>query len=270
MVVVDNLYGEQVFLKKPGEEVVKVNMGHELYSSAPRIASGLNLSYNTLASDLEGVTYSSIRSGVLEDMDGERERVLSKARTVAFADGYLFYLTEDHDLYYAKADGAELSDETRLAGDVYTLSVSLDGKYVYYMRNCEDNTGTLYCYKPGEQEAVKVSGNVACESGSTTYAILQYGRSGDTIFYWKNVEETGDTDCGTLYVWKYGDEEGTKVASEVIVRSLDSGLYPNAILPDAFFFFKYAAEIDDETYADILFYNGTETSRIASEVRYDG
>ena len=34
-----------------------------------QIASGLNLSYNTLASDLEGVTYSSIRSGVLEDRE---------------------------------------------------------------------------------------------------------------------------------------------------------------------------------------------------------
>ncbi len=34
-----------------------------------QIASGLNLSYNTLASDLEGVNFSSIRSGVLEDRE---------------------------------------------------------------------------------------------------------------------------------------------------------------------------------------------------------
>ncbi len=34
-----------------------------------QMASGLNLSYNTLASDLEGVSYSSIRSGVLEDRE---------------------------------------------------------------------------------------------------------------------------------------------------------------------------------------------------------
>lgn len=34
-----------------------------------QIASGLNLSYNTLASDLEGVSYSSIRSGTLEDRE---------------------------------------------------------------------------------------------------------------------------------------------------------------------------------------------------------
>lgn len=36
------------------------------------VASGLNVSYNTLASDLEGVNYSSIRQGVLDDRDGWR------------------------------------------------------------------------------------------------------------------------------------------------------------------------------------------------------
>lgn len=33
------------------------------------ISSGLNISYNTLANDLEGVNYSSIRAGVLEDRE---------------------------------------------------------------------------------------------------------------------------------------------------------------------------------------------------------
>lgn len=33
-------------------------------------AAGLNVSYNSLASDLEGVNYSSLRQGVLEDRDG--------------------------------------------------------------------------------------------------------------------------------------------------------------------------------------------------------
>lgn len=36
------------------------------------IASGLNVSYNSLASDLEGVNYSSIRQGVLDDRDSWR------------------------------------------------------------------------------------------------------------------------------------------------------------------------------------------------------
>lgn len=36
------------------------------------IASGLNVSYNVLANDLEGVNYSSIRQGVLDERDGWR------------------------------------------------------------------------------------------------------------------------------------------------------------------------------------------------------
>lgn len=38
------------------------------------IASGLGVSYNTLANDLEGVNFSSIRAGVLEDRESWKER----------------------------------------------------------------------------------------------------------------------------------------------------------------------------------------------------
>lgn len=41
-------------------------------TSLRAIASGLNVSYNSLASDLEGVNYSSIRQGVLDDRDSFR------------------------------------------------------------------------------------------------------------------------------------------------------------------------------------------------------
>jgi len=37
------------------------------------VASGLDVSYNTLANDLEGVTYSSLRSGVLEEREAWKE-----------------------------------------------------------------------------------------------------------------------------------------------------------------------------------------------------
>lgn len=47
---------------------------HEMYPSFNKsilrsVASGLNISYASLASDLEDVNYSSIRAGVLEDRD---------------------------------------------------------------------------------------------------------------------------------------------------------------------------------------------------------
>ena len=48
------------------------NFGPFVKSVLRGISSGLNVSYNTLASDLEGVNYSSIRAGVLDERDGWR------------------------------------------------------------------------------------------------------------------------------------------------------------------------------------------------------
>ena len=48
------------------------NFGPFVKSTLRGIASGLNVSYNSLASDLEGVNFSSIRSGVLEERQNWR------------------------------------------------------------------------------------------------------------------------------------------------------------------------------------------------------
>lgn len=60
----------------PGQKYVPINplhpteaFGHFVKSKLRGIASGLGVSYNSLASDLEGVNYSSIRAGVLEERE---------------------------------------------------------------------------------------------------------------------------------------------------------------------------------------------------------
>lgn len=45
------------------------NFGDFVKGCLRSIAAGLNVSYNSLASDLEGVSFSSIRSGTLEERD---------------------------------------------------------------------------------------------------------------------------------------------------------------------------------------------------------
>lgn len=63
-----------------------------------RVASGLNVSFNTLANDLEGVSYSSIRAGTLEDREVYKlmqETIVNKflrplfRRSGAWLDSYL-------------------------------------------------------------------------------------------------------------------------------------------------------------------------------------
>ena len=66
-------------LLPPGMEFDSFDPTHPSGNFAPfvkttlrGIASGLNVSYNSLASDLEGVNFSSIRSGVLEERQNWR------------------------------------------------------------------------------------------------------------------------------------------------------------------------------------------------------
>ena len=69
----------QMELLPPGMEFSAFDPTHPSGNFAPfvkstlrGIASGLNVSYNSLASDLEGVNFSSIRSGVLEERQNWR------------------------------------------------------------------------------------------------------------------------------------------------------------------------------------------------------
>lgn len=77
---------------------------HELYDSFTKVnlravASGLGVSYHTLSNDLEGVNYSSIRAGVLED------REIFKGLQTWFIDQFIMPVYEEW-IYYARMMGA--------------------------------------------------------------------------------------------------------------------------------------------------------------------
>ena len=81
-----------------------------------RIASGLSVSYNTLANDLEGVSYSSIRAGTLEDREVYKmmqQAVIDRILRPLFRrrNGWLdSYLASD----LAAADGFTVEDAARI------------------------------------------------------------------------------------------------------------------------------------------------------------
>ena len=81
-----------------------------------RISSGLNLSYPTLSNDLEGVSYSSIRAGTLEDREvymGMQTEVIDKLLRPLFRrrDGWLdAYLASDK----ARRAGLSVADADRI------------------------------------------------------------------------------------------------------------------------------------------------------------
>ncbi len=212
-------------------------------------------------------------------MSGDRERVLSGVDDYCISNGRIFYTNSDHTLYCANLDGSNLSEEARIASDVIEFEVTRNGKYVYYMRNCRENskgpsTASLYCYKVGENEPVKVSDDVSClyfELINSGLLVINHTVDGSTVYFYKDGESiiSGSYfNChGTLMSWTYGDESPSKISSDVRFYTISSGLSGGVIDPKRFWFQKYASvDSSGNIYSDLMFYNGKEVTKLASDI----
>lgn len=269
LVVVTNYNGDQLYFKQPGKETVKVRFNDELSSSAVFTENGIITKQP--ASKVKGIyVLVDAEEGsnlYYVTLNGEKERVLSKVSRVNFSNGNIVYLDTESNLYTAKVSGANISDEKRLASDAWTLMrISDNGGYLYYMKDCDDESGTLYCYKFGEKEAKRVASDVSLYDGWLAY--IQIGSDGKTVYFLKDVERIKGTytDCGDLYVWSYGKGESEKLASEVIENSLTSNLTTGEINKNGFVYFKFNSTNEEQTLIDAFYYNGKESVRLASEL----
>lgn len=266
LLAISHFYAEEMWIKKPGAEVVKAKLGGE-YNLGFFTSEGYLDFVNSAATHLYvTVDGDSGESLYAVSMEGEREKLISNVDSYDIAGGYLAYVTEDEDLMLAKLDGGALQEEKRIAGDVNSYYLTDNGKYLYYLRNVESDTnlGDLYCLKVGTEEAKKI-GSDATLSGRRT------NTSGDTIFYFKNVEKikSSYTYMGDLMSWSYGKEENVKVSSEVIQGSATSyAKNGNLIDLSGLVYSKYNAYSDEAVIVDAYFYNGTESTKQASEIKY--
>lgn len=271
LAVVTNYNGDRIYIKQPGKETVTVKFNDELSSNAVYTADGIITKQS--ASKVKGIyVLVDAENGsnlYYVTLNGEKERVLSKVSRVNFSNGNIVYLDTESNLYTAKVSGANISDEKKLSGDAWTMMrVTDNGSYLYYMKDCDDESGTLCCYKFGEKEAKRVASDVSLYDGWLDY--IQIGSDGKTVYFLKDVERIKGTytDCGDLYVWSYGKGESEKLASEVIENSLTSNLTTGEINKNGFVYFKFNSKTEDEILIDAFYYNGKESVKMASELTY--
>jgi len=265
-VVVGNLYDDSLWIKKRGEEPVKAKLSDTLASRSLYTEKGNIEDVN--AGDIQSL-YVSVDADGLNNLyhispEGDRERVLNDVLVYSIADNKVVYQNDD-GLYYAEVKAAELGEEERISGEAEDVWVSRNGKYVFYRKNVDDNEGTLYCYKLGEDEPVKVAGNV------TTSGMCE-GLDNGSLLFFKNKEEAGDSYYsyfGTLYSWAYGDEEANKIGGEVLLYTLDSGYSEDIIDINNFTYLKYTESIDGFDFGNLMHFDGKESTRLASDVSYD-
>ncbi len=259
-----NFYGEQVWLKRPGQEAVRVKLGAEPDGGAVYSKNG----YLTLdeGAKLEELYFSTEADEGINvywiSTEGERERILSGVNDYAVADGRIVYLNEDNELYYADVAGEKLSKEKKIAGDVDMFELSLNGQYVYYIKDYEDRDeiGNLYCYKLGAKEPVKVASDVPIDG-------IIFSTDGAGVVFFKEMEFSSGLRQGTLMAWSYQSGERIKIADEVVSRSVTSGLWTASIDLKSFTYMKNGeTDKNGKVTGDWYYYNGKEATRIAADV----
>lgn len=276
MAVIMNLYADTLWIKPVGGELVKAKLGANvantlLFSEAGYVDSikAKDVKNLYVAVDAEEGTNVYCISA-----DGDRERLLSKVDDFYVQNDMIVYMNMDNTLYWGKVSGTEISDEQKIASDVDMFVLTDCQDYVYYMKDCSSNLGTLYCYKLGTEEPVKVASDVGCVESSYTYTNMgcRYFVDGSGVFFYKDLEEVKGTyrKQGTLMYWEYGAESAEKIASEVLFYGLDSGMAWGGLDPNSLTYLKYnSVDKDDNIYANMMYYNGKESVKLAADVICD-
>lgn len=282
-------YGhDKMWIKKLDEEFLSVKLGSSLASyfiyadNAPlweETADAVSSLYVTTEDESED--YGFVENIYHIDLKGERERVLGGILKYQIINGYIVYINTDNDLYYADLDRFLISNESKIASDVTTLDISYNGEYIYYMKDLskegEDTdiaTGSLYCYKIGEEGAEKVTSAASCfkfSSGITGISHVNISIDGSSIYYYVDMMEIKDTGSqrGTLMHWNYLDQTSERISSEVMKYSVRSSLKSGEVYPDRFIFNKYShVNSDEEIVANLMYYDGNEVSTIATDILY--
>lgn len=272
LLVVESPYNDCIWIKYPGQEPIQVKLGAELRDNTIYTSKGcLSDAQSDDVPSLYISTVADIGTNVYNiSMDGDRERLLSKVDNYCIADGYITYTDTEKNLYYAKLDEKNTVDGIKIASDVDMFELTKNGKYVYYMKDCDMDLGILYCYKIGEKEPVKIASEVACDdSWYWGEMCTTCSTNGSSVLFFKDMEEISETytELGTLMLWSYKDKSTSKISSEVINYSVTSCLQSGDIDTSSFLFKKYSTlDDDDNIYVNLMQYNGTKVTELAADI----
>lgn len=267
-------YSDSMWIKKAGEAAVKVKLGSDcaqpyyICTESGHIdrtkASKISSLYVSASSD-EGKNLFYISS------DGSRERILSGVDDYVIANGTIFYTDVDQNLYCGKLNKASISEEKRIASEVYCFSAAQNGKYIYYMKDCADGFGDLFCFKTGSDSAQKIGSDVAYYETGYGYGwtCLHFSPDGGTVLYYIDTEIIPGTGRynSSLMMWSYGDKAGVKIADDVIANSVSSARSTGDFDPKGFVFSKYSrTDSNNNLFVDLIYYDGKTMTRLAADV----
>ncbi|MBU9726169.1 TolB-like translocation protein [Diplocloster modestus] len=263
-IVTFNYYTDKIFRKKLGEEPEIIHagglIGSGVYSPDGRIRSG-DAELNNFYICTKGEITDSRSSFYYIDNNGEREKVLADISIKALADGKIYYLDDEDNLYQAEIDRDKVSNEIKITSDVDDAKLSEDGAYIYYSKDYDDGATTLYSCMTNKKSLEPEK--IAEEVGS--YKIQADGKS---VAYLRDMSKVkgSHTSCGDLYIKEIG-KESEKISSDV-VRIYSP--YEQGYISDKYVnFFKYNSVYEENKIkGDYVYYNGKENQTLIKDVLY--
>lgn len=180
--------------------------------------------------------------------------------------------------YYLGAIPPQIRMNTGFLLTFYTFPEQpmFNGKYVYYMNDCDSSgtTAALYCYKIGSKKPQRITSEASCLSlsfldYSDGIMYITCSADGKTVFFFKDLEDISDTydSQGTLMMWSYGDKQPTKVSSEVVAFTLEGIGATGEVKKDGVMFMRFnSVDSNKDIWGNWMYYNGKKTVKIASDV----
>jgi|GEM_PF-6125835 len=265
--------GEQLVLKKAGEECVTVRLNgtlgdYDVYSSADILYDDVNGSWDDLYVLVSADSSDDYNTLYHVNWDGERTKVISKVSACYIKQGNLYYMNESDSLYVAKLNGAEAGEPEKIASDVYSFCVAYGGTAVAYLRSYDSNreTGTLFLKIAGTDDPIKISS----EAGYHYYICAD----GKSVLYFEDCTENSASYCeyGDLRLFTPTKDDGERatIATDVVLYGLYDGYnsYDTTYIDaDGFFYVKFDyANSDDDAIGILYYYNGKESTKLVSDV----
>lgn len=250
MLIVSPNNSEKIWIKKDGKETVEVEFNdytnYAIYTSHDYIGEVNANQASSFYLSTDGGFYNVTSKG-------EKQKVSKSMKDYTIADGKIFYIDDNNNLYCGKIDKDQIKDQTKIASSANSYYiVSQDGKYVYFTKD-RDDENVLYGYKYGDKEPTKIDSDVSENFGVS--------KDGKTVCYFTD-SETTDTGCtiGILRTWTYRAKEPVKISSDIYEYSVKFDA-KNSIS-----YIKYRYTDDYTDYGDLMYYNGKEPKKIASDV----
>lgn len=266
-----------VFLKKPGEDAVEVEMPMLLEWEYPMTESGWLT--ESSAADTVYLIVETENYGLMDlyavNMDGEREKVLGNIHQAITKDGRIYYIDEDNTLFCAELDGANYADESKISSNVYSVQTSPDGESVCYSKNLTENgVGSLYIYLPEKDESTRVTTNASFLfidlSSINSYYIYDYevfSSDGKYLYYFEDVADVGDGtySTGSLMRFRLKDGETKTVLVDSMIY-VGSERADGAVSSDYFWTEQYFSGDSTQIRCDLLLYEKDEKISLAQGV----